>query len=204
MDKYEDALSKELTKLSDKAKLLFAALTCEHLYPNYIHFSNETKWGNPENLRNAIDTIFIHLIDDILFDEEQIRIFRDSVDLVTPDTEDFPEVMTSFALNACTAILGTLDFIIEPKPESIIEVAGYARDTVDMFILVRDDFDSNDSNVEIRVEKDPLMIREKHRQFNLIKKLSILDLSNITDSLITSLRSDSDIIDGFSEQIKSQ
>ena len=164
----------------------------------YIHFSNETKRGNPENLRNSIDTIFIHLVDDILFDEEQIRIFWNSVDLVTPDTEDFPEVMTSFAVNACTAILGTLDFIIKPKPESIIEVAGYARDTVDMFILVRDDFDRNDSNAEIRVDKDPLMIREKHRQFNLIKKLSILDLSNITDSLITSLRSDSDIIDGFS------
>lgn len=166
MDKYEDDLRKELTKLPDKAKLLFAVLTCEHLYPNYIHFNNETKWGSSENLRNAIDTIFIHLIDDRPFDKEQIRIFWDSVDLVTPDTEDFPEVMTSFALNACTAILSTLDFIIEPKPESIIEVAGYARDTVDMFVLVRDDFDSNDSNVEIRVEKDPLMIREKHRQFN--------------------------------------
>ena len=194
MNDRENYLENELIQLSDKAKLLFAVLTCDHLYPNYVHFNNAAGWGNPRILRNAINSVFMYLIDDSLFDTIEIRTILEEVDGITPDTEDFTEVDASFALDACTAVLGTLQFIIEPKVEFVIQVASYATDTVDMFILDRDDFDSNDPKVEVKVREDPLMIREKDRQSDLIKKLSTMNLSKITDTLFTSLRADYTII----------
>ncbi|WP_254562853.1 DUF416 family protein [Dyadobacter diqingensis] len=194
MDKYPLEIKKDLGRLSDKAKLFFAALTCDHLYPNYVHFQETTGWGDPETLREAIDTIYQYLINGDLYTSNDIQVWIDSVDLITPDTEDFPEITSSYALDACTAVLSTLRFITESNLDCIVEVATYARDTVDMYVQIRDDFNSSDPNIEARIAADPLMIREKRRQCQLIERLLVIDLNKVTDALIESLRSREPII----------
>lgn len=185
---------KNLGRLSDKAKLFFAALTCDHLYLNYVHFQETTGWGDPEILRKAIDTIYQYLINEELYTSNDIQVLIDSFGLITPDTEDFPEITSSYALDACTAVLSTLRFIIESNLDSIVEVATYARDTVDMYVLIRDDFNSSDPNIEARVAADPLMVKEKQRQHQVIESLSAIDLNKVTKVLIESLRSREPII----------
>lgn len=145
-------------------------------------------------MREAIDTIYQYLIDDELYTSDDIQALINSVDLITPNTEEFTAT-SSYALDACTAVLGALRFIIEPNIDFVVEVATFSRDTVDMYVQIRDGFDSNDPAIEARIANDPLMIREKRRQHQLIKKLVTIDVDKITDTLIENLRSKEPTID---------
>jgi uncharacterized protein len=196
MDKYPDEIRKQLRTLPDKARLLFAVLTCEHLYPNYVHFQQVETWGNAEVLREAIDIIYQYLINDSLYTASDFEALTHSVELITPDMDDFSGITTSFALDACTAVLSTLAYLLEPALDHLVAVATYARDTVDMYIQVRDDFDSSgsDSTIEDRIANDPLMIQEKARQRQLLDTLKILNIEHVAPKLIEGLISKRSII----------
>lgn len=58
MDRYREQIKKESVRLSNEGRLLFAALTCEKLYPNYVYFYRAFNWGDPNVLDEAIGFIF--------------------------------------------------------------------------------------------------------------------------------------------------
>jgi uncharacterized protein len=186
MDKYRVEISRLLKPLSFQKRLIFGALTCEKLHPNYEYFSQNTSWGNGQILQNAISVIYQSVFRNDLFSEVEIQNLIDEVEGITPDTEDFEGILVSFALDACTSVLSTLNFIIDGETENIIDVATYARDTVDMYIQERDDLDVNDKMIEIKIEQDIFMQREKQRQYSIIKLLS--EKNEITDSQLQNLR----------------
>jgi uncharacterized protein YjaG (DUF416 family) len=195
MDKFRNEIEQSIKKLTDKGKILFAILTCEKLYPNYVVFSGKQNWGNPEVLKEGISLIYQVIIKDDLFNEHEIKDIINSLNLVTPDTEDFESILVSFALDACTSLFSTLHYMINKDPEYILDVATYARDTVDMYIQEKDDMNSLDPSIDIQIEHDDFMIQEKQRQRDLITRLSNTSLDNITDDLIDSLRDKRPIID---------
>ncbi|WP_409021382.1 DUF416 family protein [Dyadobacter sp. CY261] len=84
-------------------------------------------------------------------------------------------------LDACTAVLSTLNYLIEPQLEHIVWVATFARDTVDMYVGHRNDANRIHSNTDHKIESDPLMIREKERQRRLLSELSSLDVTQINE-----------------------
>jgi uncharacterized protein len=186
MDKYRTEISRLLKPLSFQKQLIFGVLTCEKLYPNYEHFSQNNLWGNGQILQNAISIIYQNVFRKDLFSEDEIQNLIEQVESITPDTEEFESILVSFALDACTSVLSTLNFIIDGETENIIDVATYARDTVDMYIQERDDLDVNDKMIEIKIEQDIFMQREKQRQFDIIKLLS--EKKEITDSQLQNLR----------------
>ncbi|QRR00810.1 DUF416 family protein [Dyadobacter sandarakinus] len=187
MDTFQIDIRTALGTLSKKGQLLFSAITCVHLYPNYEFFAKTFNWGSPQVIQQAIDEIFIILKEDNPYSARQVQDLIDAVDLVIPDTEDFPDIACSQALDAGTAVSYTLEYIKSQDLESVVNVAVCARDTVDMFIQVRDDFNSNDPLCESRIESDYLMVREKNRQELLIKQIAILKLNIVDDELIKSL-----------------
>jgi len=187
MDNFQLDIRAALLALSDKGRLLFAAITCVHLYPNYENFVRAFGWGSPQVIQQTIDEIFLILKEDRPYSDRQLQHLIDAVDVVIPDTEDFSDIACSQALDAGVAVLSTLEYIKARDLESVVNVAICARDTVDMFIQVRDDFNSNDPTCESRIESDYLMVREKARQELLIKQLGILKLDTVSDRLIKSL-----------------
>lgn len=187
MDSFQLDIRTALLTLSDKGRLLFCAITCVHLYPNYENFVRAFGWGSPQVIKHAIDEIFLILKEDRLYSAQEFQDLIDAVDLVIPDTEDFSDIACSQALDAGVAILSTLEYIKSRELESVVNVAICARDTVDMFIQVRDDFNSNDPLCESRIESDYLMVRERARQELLIKQLAILKLDAVSNGLIKSL-----------------
>jgi uncharacterized protein len=186
MDKYRVEISRLLKPLSFQNRLIFGALTCEKLYPNYEYFSQNTSWGNGQILQNAISVIYQSVFRNDLFSEVEIQNLIDEVEGITPDTEDFEGILVSFALDACTSVLSTLNFIIDSETENIVDVATFARDTVDMYIQERDDLDANDKMIEIKIEQDIFMQKEKQRQYSVIKLLS--EKNDITDGQLQNLR----------------
>jgi uncharacterized protein len=186
MDKYRVEISRLLKPLSFQKRLIFGVLTCEKLYPNYEYFSQNTSWGNGQILQNAISVIYQSVFRNDLFSEVDIQDLIDKVEGITPDTENFEGILVSFALDACTSLLSTLSFIIDGETENIVDVATFARDTVDMYIQERDGLDVNDKMIEIKIEQDVFMQREKQRQYSIIKLLS--EKNDITDSRLQNLR----------------
>jgi uncharacterized protein YjaG (DUF416 family) len=195
MDQYRKTAEELLKAINTQGKILFAVLTSEKLYPNYVIFKNINHWGNELILKEAISTIYQYLIKQDIYTNEEIQDLIIRVDRITPDTEDFPGILTSFALDACTAVFDTLRFIIDQNDQHIVDVAIYARDTVDMFIQEKDDMNSLDPSIDIQIEHDEFMIREKERQKNLIERLSGMNLGVLTNDTINGLKTSQSIID---------
>lgn len=195
MDKFRNEIENLINNLTDKGKMLFAILTCELLYPNYVAFSTRENWGNPGVLKGGISLVYQAIIKDDLFSEQEINDMIISLDLVTPDTEDFESILTSFALDACTSLYSSLYYLINKDLAYILDISTYARDTVDMYIQEKDNMNSLDRSIDIQIDHDDFMIKEKQRQRDLINKLSAINLNEITDGLIEGLRSKHRIID---------
>ncbi len=195
MDAFEIEIKQLIKPLSFQAKALFAAITSERLYPNYVLFQERTAWGNSLLLKDAIALIYQYTINNSLISVEEVEYFKTRIDLIMPDTEDFEGTLTSWALDACTTLINTLNFFISKDDQDIFWVASTSIDTVDFFLYEKEQMGTLDSSDEIQTEHDEFMVREKQRQKDLIAKLSKIDLSMVTDALIDSLRVAYPIID---------
>ena len=186
MDKYRTEILHLLKPLSFQKQLVFSALICEKLLPNYIHFSQTVSWGNPLSLQNAISVIYQNVFRNDLFTSEEMQDLISEIELVTPDTEDFESILVSFALDSCTSLLSTLNFIIDKEIDNVADVATYSRDTIDMYIQERDDLSLDDKMLAIKIEQDFFMQKEKQRQRTVLKLL--LEMNEITDAQLQRLR----------------
>ena len=150
---------KILEQLDLNKQAAFAYLTCERLYPNYVYFSTNFNFGNPAILRQAID--FLHLN---IFkknpDKNIVNTLIKEVEKNTPNTEDFSTSFVSSALDTCTCILDSLDFLIDKDFSKIISISTYAKDTVDMYIREIENIKAVDKNFVQKVNNHPLMSRE--------------------------------------------
>eukprot|EP00388_Colpodella_angusta_P001559 GDKJ01004903.1.p2 GENE.GDKJ01004903.1~~GDKJ01004903.1.p2 ORF type:complete len:200 (-),score=6.39 GDKJ01004903.1:143-742(-) len=186
MDKYRKEILDLLNPLHFEKQLLFGALICEKLYPNYSKFCQYEPYDNSQILQEAISVIFQCVFNRELYSSSEIQDIINQVEIVTPDTENYETILVSFALDSCTSILSCLYFIQDNDVENIADVATYARDTIDMFIQERDNLSLNDSFLEQKIENDNLMQQEKRRQKIVLELLK--SNKNINESLIQNLR----------------
>lgn len=184
MDPYRKIINDAITSLSFEQKIVFCLLTSEKLLPNYEFFSKKYNYGNPDLLKNTIETLYTNLADVKSLGSELDKMLE-NIDRITPDMDDFSSVLASSALDACTSLLSTLYFIKDGDEENVIAVATYARDTVDMYIFEKENLDPQNKNYEMIIEQDPYMVNEKKRQMSIASSLRNTNLinSNIVDEL---------------------
>lgn len=188
-------IEKDIKSLSKSGKILFAVLTAEKLLPYYSAFQRSCDWGDVELLREGIDTIYLYLVDGNSLSDSSVADLLDRLDNITPDVDDFSHRLTSFALDACTSVAATLDFMLTSDDQHIVEVASYARDTVDRFIHLKNDPDFLRALPEKEIDEDPYMVNEKIRQTKLIIALKEVNNQPITDTLIQNFRDPRALID---------
>ena len=173
---------KLLEKLDYNKQLTFAYLACERLYPNYISFSASYNFGEPQIIRQAIDFIYDNLLVTEFADAERINFYLNVVDIHTPFPHNFDTIFASSALDACTAILETLEFMMDRKTARLSDISTFATDTVDMYISSRDDMDFNtDKYFEQKILADPLMQREINVQNGIVDYLARIDKIELAD-----------------------
>lgn len=164
------ALTRELLSLRPKHQIAFAASCCERLLPNYYAFAYLEKWGDVSILREALDEIWRYVevgnVDTVRF-EHLLHLCIDQV----PDTESFSGQWTSAALDASASIYETLHCCIDENVEHVVTIASLARDTVDMYIQMRDSLDYSNPTFEKTISDDPLMVEELEAQYNDLKYL---------------------------------
>lgn len=83
---------------------------------------------------------------------------------VAPDTEQFSSLYASSALDAASALVETLRCCEDGDPRHGVIVGGAARDSVDMYLQMRDQLDPRAPTLEAAILRDPLMKRELERQ----------------------------------------
>ncbi|SEJ83629.1 Protein of unknown function [Dyadobacter sp. SG02] len=189
MSSYPAKIRKRLSVLSDKAKLLFGALTCEHLYPNYVAFQQKADWGDAQVLFRAIQAMHLRISDDISSSPAQILGLMDCVELAMPGVNQCPDPSSQLAKDACIITLSSLEYMITKDIESIVAVATYARDAVKISEQTQQGFSSGScSATRPNTATSASMIREIRRQINLIQELSKPQTQHITPALIDSLR----------------
>lgn len=196
MDAYTTEIRDGLSKLSPRLRVLFGILTSEKLYPNYVKFQELTGWGNQSVLTDVMIMLYHYVFSKDGFDAAYLKEMMESLDDVTPHTKNFDSILVSFALDACTSIYSTLNYIVTSDLEDIFAVASYPLDTVDMFIQEVENLDYNkDPLFEQKIENSPFMIREKARQRMLIEKLNLLTTNEIESDIVEYLRESGPIID---------
>lgn len=75
------------------------------------------------------------------------------VDNITPNTEDFGNA--SYALNACSAVYETLEFLINKDQKHILNIGSYLTDTIDFKIQEDDELS------EVQIDNHPMMIEAR-------------------------------------------
>lgn len=133
-------------------QLELAILVCKRLFPDYKNFYTENSRGDPNVLKDTIqfcqnqdkETLNINIIDNLLL----------KIDDITPETEDFENA--SYALNACTSVYETLEFIKDKNQNHIINIGSYLTDTVDF--KIQDDKELT----EQEIDNHPLMIEARN------------------------------------------
>jgi hypothetical protein len=149
----------------------FAYLTCERLYPDYVYFSENYGFGDPGVLREAIDqlyqSIFAKTIDPIY-----INSLIKQIDANTPDTEDYGIIFGSLALDTCSAIHESLNFLMDKKASRLESISTSATDGIDMRIQQEENLDYNtNKDFQQRINTHSLMKKEISVQLGIIRYL---------------------------------
>lgn len=162
----------KLEELDFPRQLAFAYLTCERLYPNYVYFSNNFDFGNPDILKEAIDFLYLNIFKKNP-NKNKINNLIKEIEKNTPDTEDFTTTFVSSALDACTAIGDSLDFLVDKDFLRVKCISTYGTDTVSMYIQELNNLDFNkDKAFQQKIDSHPLMKREVSLQSGIISFLS--------------------------------
>jgi uncharacterized protein len=77
----------KLFNLSPTHRIAFAASCAERLFPNYVAFSRDANWGNPRQLREALDAVWSHLLGNPLTPSAARKLIKQCEPFV-PDTEE--------------------------------------------------------------------------------------------------------------------
>src|SRR6187402_605144 len=92
-----------LKELNFQKQLVFSYLTSARLYPNYVYFSNNYNFGNPDILYKAINYIYQNIFQ-YGIDLPTIKSLLEKLDEVTPWPENYDTVLVSAGLDACSVI----------------------------------------------------------------------------------------------------
>jgi uncharacterized protein YjaG (DUF416 family) len=165
----------QLRQLTFIKQLAFAYLVCERLYPNYSFFSNKYRFGDPNILRQAADFILHNFFEEHP-DKTKMDLFRKLIDKNTPDPGEFRTGLASSALDACSALRETFEFIKDKEPSRLEDISTFATDSVSMHIMDIDSLDFNrDKDFQKKIDEHPLMQREINIQLGIIAFLKNID-----------------------------
>jgi len=158
---FEFKFNKQIDQTSDAGLVNFGLDICKRLLPEYIHFYNKHKWGDPNALETAIN--YCESYETSKFQTQLLQDHWDRVSEVTPDMDDFGDYDGSYALNAGCAVMALLSFLIDGNKESVKEISTYITDTIDFKLL-----EANPNLADNEIRTHPDMIREWQYQVELL------------------------------------
>jgi uncharacterized protein YjaG (DUF416 family) len=172
------AVQQRLEPLPDRMRVAFGLSCCERMFPNYLACKKKIKWGDERPLRLAMDALW-EWIGGKRFTEPNIKKFMNECEVVAPNSEDFSEVLTTPAQDACFAVCCVLEYLLTQNLDRIVQASTYSIDTLDLWVQeIQSGFSRiptivpNSPEREERIRLYPLMQRELARQDADLKLLA--------------------------------
>ncbi|HBS64365.1 MULTISPECIES: YjaG family protein [unclassified Stenotrophomonas] len=148
--------------MPDWKRVAFMAYCCERMLPNYRSFQVDSGYGDLAPMRKALDAVWEWAASNNL--PLDLAALASACEQQAPDTAEFSSIYTSAALDAATATAATLEALVDAAAKSLIEVATYARDTIDLFVQEVEELDPNAPDLERRIIEHALMQSELRTQ----------------------------------------
>lgn len=156
-------IREQLVTLDSGRRLVFGALCCERLLPNYISFQRDSGWGDFAPVRKALDCVWANVYGDAQTNTEIVDA-SSACELAAPSSDDFMSIYVTAAQDACFAVCSLLDYVLENDIDKIVQAATYATDSVDLFVQEMDGIEPGDPELEGKILMHPLMQKELERQ----------------------------------------
>jgi uncharacterized protein YjaG (DUF416 family) len=173
-----ERLSDELKGLSHRQCLAFAASCCERSLPNYFIFSRAERWGDPDCLGGMLDNVWDYLREG----RPSVEVLLSKKDRcleLAPDSENFPanSELAAAAQEAVFMVTVLLEFCAYPDNRHAIRIAGFARDTIDRRVHLKEGLECIAPDFESRIASDPLMNAEMRKQQEDLEELRASQLT---------------------------
>ncbi len=154
----------KLERLPNELRAAFACACAERLYPAYAAYTNRTGRGDASVLRKTLTRLWSDLSGDTMSDEDVQKGIRECKAL-TPREEDGPWIPErDYADDAVSAAVFAFMCRENGGAREAVWAAGRAYESLDAYLIERDDPDLNTPAGEDHVLADPLLQAELGRQ----------------------------------------
>jgi uncharacterized protein YjaG (DUF416 family) len=165
-------LEQKLKLLSAQQQMAFGAMCCERHLPEYLRFSAEQDWGDPDALRLAIDSAWTMVVDDKKMNQQELKGLLEKCIAATPDSDEFPTVISDYAQDVAIMVCLLLQFLENCNPVAIVQVASRARDLIDAKVQVESKLEPTDPKLEEKIASGELMVSEIAKQKSDLEMVS--------------------------------
>lgn len=173
---------KALESLSREHKIAFASSCCERLLPYYQGFYKTEKWGNLQELRGIVDTIWGNILG-VALSASQLNELVENCINICPDTEVFSSLWAAPALCACVAIISTLECYLDGSASKASQAGGQALEAIYIYLYAKRDpelgFHAANESFENKLAEAPMIKAELSKQEQDLKSLSLIPLLTI-------------------------
>jgi uncharacterized protein YjaG (DUF416 family) len=159
----------DLKQLSDWQLAAFCAAVSERLLPNYNLFVRVSEFGDSQVLRAVLDKVWDRLTNrcgSVNFETQM-----EKVDAVIPDVEDFDMYGVYPALDACVALITTLNQMIEASYQDSRQISQLSLQGVETYLELIADSELSDEELVRFINTHPLIEIEQQFQQSLIEQL---------------------------------
>jgi uncharacterized protein YjaG (DUF416 family) len=176
-----EVLKERLNQLDEKKQLVFGALCCERLLPNYVAFQQDTNSGNIMVVRQSLDIIWKFISNENI-SKKDLETQIASCEAAAPNSSEFDSLYVTVAQDACFAVCCLLDCLMNMEVDKIAQTATYATDSVDLYVQEIENMKPDDPYLENKILSHPLMQRELLQQEEDLK--SIESIESLTEQFL--------------------
>jgi uncharacterized protein YjaG (DUF416 family) len=174
----KEEVQRRLESLPSRSRIAFGLSCCERMFRNYVACKQRINWGDEQPLRKAIDELW-KCVEGEEMAKSVAKQMYEACEAVAPNSDNFSELLTTSAQDACFSICCLLDYVLRGDTEQIAQASSFAIDTVDLYVSALLDGFSNTPRVifnkeehEEQIRLHPLMQHELARQDADLKLLA--------------------------------
>ncbi len=161
--------SPRLKELNEWQLAAFCAAISERLLPNYALFAQVAEFGNTQLLRTALDKVWERLTNrcgSVNFETQM-----EKVDAVIPEPDDFDMYGVYPALDACVALITTLNQMVEASYQDARQTSQLSYQGIETYLELIADADLSDEQLIRFINSHELIEIEQQFQHNLLDQL---------------------------------
>jgi len=124
-----------IENLSQEKQIIFCIHIAKRLWPNYINFYKTEVFGDILFLDQILDLIKKYLQNDL--SKSVLNLKKEELIRIAPDSEEYPGLLSTHALDACAACDDLLSLVIANDKEAAIRASELAINTIFLSVVAK-------------------------------------------------------------------